>query len=237
MTDGPQRRLFHVMGQAMTDTPWWRGAVIYQIYPRSFLDTDGDGVGDLPGIIERLDYVAGLGVDAIWIAPFFRSPMADFGYDIADPCDVDPLFGTLADFDRLLAEAHARGLKVMIDQVLSHTSDEHAWFRESRQSRGAASITCTTSLPASPTSTSTIRPCARRCWTTCASGWTAAWTASGWTRSTSVSTTRCCATIRPSRRPSAPVAASAPTTPTRSSTTGTTTRSRRTSRFWKSCAH
>ena len=126
------------MGQAMTDTPWWRGAVIYQIYPRSFLDTDGDGVGDLPGIIERLDYVAGLGVDAIWIAPFFRSPMADFGYDIADPCDVDPLFGTLADFDRLLAEAHARGLKVMIDQVLSHTSDEHAWFRESRQSRDNA---------------------------------------------------------------------------------------------------
>ena len=119
----------------MTDTPWWRGAVIYQIYPRSFLDTDGDGVGDLPGIIERLDYVAGLGVDAIWIAPFFRSPMADFGYDIADPCDVDPLFGTLADFDRLLGEAHARGLKVMIDQVLSHTSEEHAWFRESRQSR------------------------------------------------------------------------------------------------------
>ncbi|MEW9625363.1 alpha-glucosidase family protein [Rhodanobacter geophilus] len=119
----------------MTDTPWWRGAVIYQIYPRSFLDTDGDGVGDLPGIIERLDYVAGLGVDAIWIAPFFRSPMADFGYDIADPCDVDPLFGTLADFDRLLREAHARGLKVMIDQVLSHTSAEHAWFGESRQSR------------------------------------------------------------------------------------------------------
>ena len=119
----------------MTDTPWWRGAVIYQIYPRSFLDTDGDGVGDLRGIIERLDYVAGLGVDAIWIAPFFRSPMVDFGYDIADPCDVDPLFGTLADFDRLLAAAHARGLKVMIDQVLSHTSDEHAWFRESRQSR------------------------------------------------------------------------------------------------------
>ncbi|MEW9573336.1 alpha-glucosidase family protein [Rhodanobacter sp. Si-c] len=119
----------------MTDTPWWRGAVIYQIYPRSFLDTDGDGVGDLPGIIERLDYVAGLGVDAIWIAPFFRSPMADFGYDIADPCDVDPLFGTLADFDRLLGEAHARGLKVMIDQVLSHTSAEHAWFAESRQGR------------------------------------------------------------------------------------------------------
>ena len=119
----------------MTDASWWRGAVIYQIYPRSFQDTDGDGVGDLPGIIERLDYVAGLGVDAIWIAPFFTSPMADFGYDIADYRDVDPLFGTLADFDALLARAHALGLKVMIDQVLSHTSAEHAWFRESRQSR------------------------------------------------------------------------------------------------------
>ncbi|MFA6230014.1 MAG: alpha-glucosidase family protein [Rhodanobacter sp.] len=119
----------------MTDSSWWRGAVIYQIYPRSFLDTDGDGVGDLPGIIERLDYVASLGVDAIWIAPFFKSPMADFGYDIADYRDVDPLFGTLDDFDRLLEKAHRLGLKVMIDQVLSHTSVEHAWFSESRQSR------------------------------------------------------------------------------------------------------
>lgn len=119
----------------MRDAPWWRGAVTYQIYPRSFLDTDGDGVGDLPGIIERLDYVAGLGVDAIWIAPFFKSPMADFGYDIADYRDVDPLFGTLADFDALLAEAHRLGLKVMIDQVLSHNSIEHAWFRESRENR------------------------------------------------------------------------------------------------------
>ncbi|TAL72305.1 MAG: DUF3459 domain-containing protein [Rhodanobacter sp.] len=119
----------------MSETPWWRGAVIYQIYPRSFLDTDGDGVGDLRGIIDRLDYIAALGVDAIWIAPFFRSPMADFGYDIADPCDVDPLFGTLADFDQLLTAAHARGLKVIIDQVPSHTSAEHAWFKESRQDR------------------------------------------------------------------------------------------------------
>ncbi|MHA6206083.1 alpha-glucosidase family protein [Dyella soli] len=119
----------------MIDAPWWRGAVTYQIYPRSFMDTNGDGVGDLPGIIDKLEYVAGLGVDAIWIAPFFRSPMADFGYDIADYRDVDPLFGTLADFDRLLAKAHSLGLKVMIDQVLSHTSVEHAWFRESRQSR------------------------------------------------------------------------------------------------------
>jgi len=122
-------------GVSMTDVQWWRGAVIYQIYPRSFLDTDGDGVGDLPGIIERLDYVASLGVDAVWIAPFFKSPMADFGYDIADYRAVDPLFGTLDDFDRLLAKAHALGLKVMIDQVLSHTSAAHAWFRESRQSR------------------------------------------------------------------------------------------------------
>ena len=119
----------------MSESPWWRGGVIYQIYPRSFLDTDGDGVGDLPGILERLDYVAGLGVDAVWIAPFFRSPMADFGYDIADYRDVDPLFGTLDDFDRLLERAHALSLKVMIDQVLSHTSVEHAWFRESRSSR------------------------------------------------------------------------------------------------------
>ncbi len=119
----------------MSTQPWWRGGVIYQIYPRSFLDTNGDGVGDLPGIIDRLDYVAALGVDAIWIAPFFKSPMADFGYDIADYRDVDPLFGTLQDFDQLLAKAHGLGLKVMIDQVLSHTSVEHAWFRESRQSR------------------------------------------------------------------------------------------------------
>jgi len=114
---------------------WWRGAVIYQIYPRSFMDTNGDGVGDLPGIVERLDYVASLGVDAIWISPFFKSPMADFGYDIADYRDVDPMFGTLADFDALLAKAHRLGIKVMIDQVLSHCSDQHAWFQESRQSR------------------------------------------------------------------------------------------------------
>ena len=96
----------------MSDAPWWRGAVIYQIYPRSFQDSDGDGVGDLPGIIDRLDYVASLGVDAIWISPFFKSPMADYGYDIADFRDVDPVFGTLEDFDRLLAKAHALGLKV-----------------------------------------------------------------------------------------------------------------------------
>jgi alpha-glucosidase len=119
----------------MSEAPWWRGAVTYQIYPRSFMDTNGDGVGDLPGIIDKLDYVASLGVDAIWIAPFFRSPMADFGYDIADYREVDPLFGSNDDFDRLLAKAHALGIKVMIDQVLSHTSAEHAWFKQSRESR------------------------------------------------------------------------------------------------------
>jgi len=122
------------------DTPewwpqWWQGAAIYQIYPRSFLDTNGDGVGDLPGITAKMDYIAELGVDAIWISPFFPSPMADFGYDVAEYCDVDPLFGTLADFDALLAAAHARGLKVIIDQVYAHTAITHAWFTESRADR------------------------------------------------------------------------------------------------------
>lgn len=116
-------------------TEWWRGASIYQIYPRSFCDSNGDGVGDLPGIVSRLPYIAALGVDAIWISPFFRSPMKDFGYDVSDYCDVDPLFGNLDDFDRLLTEAHALGLKVIIDQVLSHTSDQHEWFKRSRMSR------------------------------------------------------------------------------------------------------
>ena len=116
-------------------TPWWRGAAIYQIYPRSFLDSNGDGIGDLPGITSRLDYVASLGVDAVWISPFFTSPMADFGYDVADYCDVDAIFGTLADFDALAARAHDLGLKVIVDQVYSHTSDQHAWFSESRTSR------------------------------------------------------------------------------------------------------
>lgn len=118
-----------------SDNAWWRGAVIYQIYPRSFQDSNGDGIGDLPGITQRLDYIASLGVDAIWISPFFRSPMKDFGYDVADYRDVDPIFGTLADFDALIARAHQLGLKVIIDQVLSHTSDQHAWFVESRSSR------------------------------------------------------------------------------------------------------
>ncbi len=116
-------------------TEWWRGAAIYQIYPRSFQDSNGDGIGDLAGIAQRLDYVAQLGVDAIWISPFFTSPMKDFGYDVADYCDVDPIFGTLADFDAVVARAHALGLKLTIDQVYSHTSDLHAWFTASRQDR------------------------------------------------------------------------------------------------------
>lgn len=120
--------------QSHTDD-WWRGCVIYQVYPRSFQDSTNDGIGDLPGIIGRLPYIASLGVDAVWLSPFFRSPMADMGYDVADYCAVDPLFGAIEDFDRLVAEAHRLGLKVMIDQVLSHSSDQHPWFRESRSSR------------------------------------------------------------------------------------------------------
>ncbi len=118
-----------------TDADWWRGAVIYQVYPRSFQDSDGDGMGDLKGITRRLAYIASLGVDAVWLSPFFKSPQADMGYDVSDYCDVDPLFGTLADFDDLIAEAHRLGLKIMIDQVLSHSSDQHPWFKESRSSR------------------------------------------------------------------------------------------------------
>ncbi|MEM7242104.1 MAG: alpha-amylase family glycosyl hydrolase [Pseudomonadota bacterium] len=114
---------------------WWKGGVIYQIYPRSYQDSTGDGVGDLKGITKRLDYIASLGVDAIWISPFFQSPMLDFGYDVSDYRAIDPLFGTLEDFDTLLAEAHARNLKIMIDLVISHTSDQHDWFKESRASR------------------------------------------------------------------------------------------------------
>ncbi|WP_302139312.1 alpha-glucosidase family protein [Halomonas alkalicola] len=116
-------------------TTWWRGGVIYQIYPRSFMDANCDGIGDLKGITEKLDYVASLGVDGIWLSPFFTSPMLDFGYDVSDYRDVDPMFGTLEDFKTLLARAHALGLKVMIDQVISHTSDQHPWFQESRVDR------------------------------------------------------------------------------------------------------
>ncbi len=124
-----------VITAAKVDEDWWRGAVIYQIYPRSYQDSNGDGIGDLLGIVQRLPYIASLGVDAVWISPFFTSPMKDFGYDVSDYCDVDPMFGSLADFDALIDMAHKLGLKVMIDLVLSHTSDQHPWFQESRASR------------------------------------------------------------------------------------------------------
>ena len=124
-----------VISSSSQTEEWWRGAVIYQIYPRSYQDANGDGIGDLAGITNRLGHIASLGADAIWISPFFTSPMKDFGYDVSDYCDVDPMFGTLADFDALTSRARELGLKVLIDLVLSHTSDQHPWFAESRASR------------------------------------------------------------------------------------------------------
>lgn len=119
----------------MLQEEWWKRGVIYQIYPRSFFDTNGDGVGDIEGIRRRLDYLLWLGIDAIWICPIYPSPMADFGYDIADYCNVDPLFGTLADFDNLMRDVHQRGMKIILDYVPNHTSDQHPWFQQSRASR------------------------------------------------------------------------------------------------------
>src|SRR3954470_18350290 len=115
-----------------TQSPWWRDAVVYQIYPRSFADANGDGMGDLAGVSTKLPYLKNLGVDAVWLSPFYLSPQADAGYDVADYRAVDPLFGTLADFDELLARAHELELKVIVDLVPNHTSDEHVWFRQAR---------------------------------------------------------------------------------------------------------
>ncbi|MCC5983671.1 MAG: alpha glucosidase [Rhodobacteraceae bacterium] len=131
----PAQSILRADEAVRNDPEWWRGAVIYQIYPRSYQDSNGDGIGDLLGIVERLPYIASLGVDTIWISPFFTSPMKDFGYDVSDYCDVDPMFGSLADFDLLVSTAHKLGLKVLIDLVLSHSSDQHPWFRESRSSK------------------------------------------------------------------------------------------------------
>ncbi|MBY0354421.1 MAG: alpha-glucosidase family protein [Rickettsiales bacterium] len=119
----------------MMTNDWWRGGLIYQVYPRSYMDTNGDGIGDIPGITQQLDYIASLGVDAVWISPFFTSPMKDFGYDVSNFKDVDPMFGTLSDFEALIDKARTLGLRVMIDLVLSHSSDQHPWFIESRSSR------------------------------------------------------------------------------------------------------
>ena len=130
----------------MADAPWWREAVIYQVYVRSFADSDGDGLGDLPGVRSRLPYLQRLGVDAVWLNPFYPSPQADAGYDVADYRDVDPRFGSLGDADGLIADAHALGIRVIFDIVPNHTSDEHAWFRAaSPPVRAAASVPATCS--------------------------------------------------------------------------------------------
>jgi len=119
----------------MLNTDWWKGAVIYQIYPRSYQDSNGDGIGDIPGITSRLEHIKELGSDAIWLSPIFTSPMKDMGYDVSDYCDIDSSFGTLADFDAMVGKAHSLGLKVIIDQVISHSSDQHPYFQESRQDK------------------------------------------------------------------------------------------------------
>ena len=126
------------MSHSDPGSEWWRSAVVYQVYPRSFQDSDGDGVGDIPGIISRLDYLHELGVDVIWLSPVYRSPHDDNGYDISDYEDIDPTFGTLADIDELIAQLHTRGMKLVMDLVVNHTSDEHAWFIDSRSSRDSA---------------------------------------------------------------------------------------------------
>lgn len=138
--DKPDLSVKHLQPQepVVKDLLWWKNCVIYQIYPRSFQDSNGDGVGDLQGIINRLDYLQELGVNAIWLSPIYPSPMVDFGYDVAEYCDIDPLFGSLETFDHLVASAHDRGLKLILDYVPNHTSSEHPWFVESRRGRNSA---------------------------------------------------------------------------------------------------
>ena len=120
----------------MENTKWWKKSVIYQIYPKSFQDSNGDGIGDIPGIIKRLDYLENLGIDAIWLSPVCRSPQDDNGYDISDYQDIDPLFGTLEDMEELIAEAGKRNIRIVMDLVLNHSSDEHPWFLEAKKGRG-----------------------------------------------------------------------------------------------------
>ena len=135
------------------DLDWWKSAVIYEIYPRSFADTNGDGIGDLNGITAHLDYLKDLGVDAIWITPFYPSPQVDFGYDISDYEAVDPQYGTMADFERLVTEAGKRGIKVINDMVMNHTSDQHPWFKESKSSRKTRRPIGTSGRTATPKAT------------------------------------------------------------------------------------
>ncbi len=126
-----------------SDLPWWRTATVYQVYPRSFADSDGDGIGDLPGLIDHLDHIAGLGADVLWVSPFYPSPQVDNGYDISDYRGVDPVFGTMDDIDELVRQVHARGMRLVIDIVVNHTSDQHPWFLESRSSPTTPSATGT----------------------------------------------------------------------------------------------
>ena len=216
----------------MSGDEWWRTAVIYQVYIRSFADADGDGIGDLEGIRSRLPYLRDLGVDAVWVTPFYPSPMADGGYDVADYRDIDPLFGSLDEAERLVKEAHGHGLRLIVDLVPNHTSDRHVWFQEalavaaglagpralplpprpraaaaSRRTTGSrcsadppgsacptASGTCTCSPPSSPTWTGRTTRSSRSSTTSCASGWTAASTASASTSPTASPRTRPCPT-------------------------------------------
>src|SRR6266487_3558717 len=135
MSQQRMRKTFKPNDSTDKQSDWWKSAVFYEIYPRSFYDTNGDGIGDLNGIPAKLDYLHDLGVDALWITPFYPSPQVDFGYDVSDYENVDPQFGTLADFDRLVSEAHKRNLKIICDFVINHTSDQHPFFKESRSSR------------------------------------------------------------------------------------------------------
>src|SRR5260370_905478 len=131
----PSAKSRQAAAAASSSDPWWKHAVIYEIYPRSFQDSNGDGIGDLNGITQRLDYLKDLGIDAIWLSPMYPSPQVDFGYDISDYRNVDPQYGTLADFDRLVAEAKKRDIRIILDMVANHTSDKHQWFIESASSR------------------------------------------------------------------------------------------------------
>ena len=200
--------------------PWWKNAVIYQIYPRSFQDSNGDGIGDLAGIIQRLGYLESLGIDAIWLSPVYRSPQDDNGYDISDYCDIDPMFGTLADMDNLITEAKKHHIRIIMDLVLNHSSDEHRWFQEAKKSRdnpyhdyyvwrdgvegtppnkmratfGGSAWTWVPEVGQyyfhQFSITGTNPPCGRSCTRLSAFGWTRAWAVSDWMSSTRSPRTR-----------------------------------------------